>query len=255
MRVASDDGDYILRAENLAKRYGKREVVHDVSLKVRASEVVGLLGANGAGKTTTFSMVVGLVSPTAGRVYFGGTDVTRLPMYKRARAGIAYLAQEPSVFRDLTARENILSVLEFRKLTRDEREARTDELLKELAVSHIADTKAYALSGGERRRIEICRALAGDPKVFLLDEPFAGIDPIAIADLQETVMALKQRGIGVLITDHNVRETLHITDHAYILSEGRILVAGTPQEIADNQTAREAYLGERFRLDAHDASI
>ena len=247
--------EVLLRVERLMKRFGKRTVVKDVSLKLEAGEVVGLLGANGAGKTTTFGMVVGLVRPTKGAIFLDGKNVTGYPMYKRARAGMAYLAQEPSVFRDLTTRENIMSILEFQKLNRDERNARADALIEELDVGHVADSKAYTLSGGERRRVEICRALATSPKVFLLDEPFAGIDPIAVADLQETVIALKRRGIGVLITDHNVRETLQITDRAYILSEGKILTSGTPQDIASNPAAREAYLGEGFRLDFHDASI
>lgn len=247
--------DILLRVEHLRKRFGKRTVVDGVSLELQAGEIVGLLGANGAGKTTTFGMIVGLVQPTEGRILFRGKDVTGFPMYKRAREGMAYLAQEASVFRDLTARENILSVLEFQKLGRGERNARADALLEEFDVGHVAESKAYTLSGGERRRVEICRALAGSPKVFLLDEPFAGIDPIAVADLQHTVIALKRRGIGVLITDHNVRETLRITDRAYILSEGKILTSGTPHQIAANPAAREAYLGEQFRLDFHDASI
>lgn len=245
----------ILRAEHLEKRYGKRTVVHDVSFHLGAGEVVGLLGSNGAGKTTTFGMVVGLIKPSGGKIYFGGKDVTRMPMYKRAREGMAYLAQESSVFRDLTARENVLSILEFTKMSRQDREARAEELLENLDVTHVADSKAYTLSGGERRRVEICRALATDPKVFLLDEPFAGIDPIAVSDLQETVIALTRIGIGVLITDHNVRETLHITDRAYILNDGRMLTSGTPQEIATNRAAREAYLGDRFVLNYHDSSI
>jgi len=220
-----------------------------------AGEVVGLLGANGAGKTTTFSMVVGLLRPTSGQIMFDGHDVTRLPMYKRARKGMAYLAQEPSVFRDMTARENIEAILEFQKMSKAQRKERTDELLEELNIVHIANAKAYTLSGGERRRVEICRALATNPKVFLLDEPFAGIDPIAVAELQESVAELKSRGIGVLITDHNVRETLQITDRAYILSEGSILTSGTPREIADNPIARKTYLGEKFKMDFDDASI
>lgn len=253
--AAHSDNKVLLRADHLKKRYGKRVVVNDVSLHVGEGEVVGLLGANGAGKTTTFSMVVGLVRPTQGRIMLQGKDLTGYPMYKRAREGIAYLAQEASIFRDMTARENILSILEFQKMGRKERMTRANELLDELEVGHVADSKAYTLSGGERRRVEICRALATNPKVFLLDEPFAGIDPIAIADLQETVIALKRRGIGILMTDHNVRETLHITDRAYILSEGKILTSGTPKEIAEDPVARKAYLGERFRLDPRDSRI
>lgn len=252
---AASAGDVLLRAEHLRKRFGKRTVVDDVSLELEAGEIVGLLGANGAGKTTTFGMIIGLVQPTEGRIFFRGKDLTGFPMYKRAREGMAYLAQEASIFRDLTARENILSILEFQNLGRNERKERADALLEEFKVGHVADSKAYTLSGGERRRVEICRALSTSPKVFLLDEPFAGIDPIAVADLQETVIALKRRGIGVLITDHNVRETLRITDRAYILSEGKILTSGTPHQIAANPAAREAYLGEQFRLDFHDASI
>ncbi len=253
--ASASAGDALLRAEHLKKRFGKRTVVDDVSLELKAGEVVGLLGANGAGKTTTFGMIVGLVQPTGGTILFRGKNVTGYPMYKRAREGMAYLAQEASIFRDLTARQNILSVLEFQKMRRAERKERADALLEEFDVSHVADAKAYTLSGGERRRVEICRALSTSPRVFLLDEPFAGIDPIAVADLQATVIALKRRGIGVLITDHNVRETLRITDRAYILSEGKILTSGTPHEIAADPAARKAYLGEHFRLDPHDASI
>jgi lipopolysaccharide export system ATP-binding protein len=245
----------VLRAEGLVKRYGRRTVVDHVALDVAPGEVVGLLGANGAGKTTTFGMLVGLVQPSEGRITFNGADVTRAPMHRRARAGLAYLAQEPSVFRDLTARENILAVLEFQPLDKKARHARADQLLEELDITRIASSRAEVLSGGERRRVEIARALATDPKVFLLDEPFAGIDPIALADLQRGVIALKQRGIGVLITDHNVRETLLITDRTYILSEGRVLISGTPAEIAASRAAREAYLGEGFRMDFTDASI
>lgn len=254
-RANRPPGEFVLHAQDLVKRYGRRTVVNHVTLDLAPGEVAGLLGANGAGKTTTFSMIVGLIRPSEGTITYAGQDVTQWPMYKRARAGMAYLAQEPSVFRDLTARENILSVLEFQHLSRKDRRQRADELLAELDIEDVAHSKAYLLSGGERRRVEIARALATNPKVFLLDEPFAGIDPIAVADLQETVRSLKRRGIGVLITDHNVRETLTITDRAYILSEGQVLAAGTPQEIASNRAAREAYLGERFRLDFTDASI
>jgi lipopolysaccharide export system ATP-binding protein len=245
----------MLHAEGLVKRYGRSVVVDHVTIEVAPGEVVGLLGANGAGKTTTFGMLVGLVQPTAGKITFNGVDVTRAPMHRRARSGLAYLAQEPSVFRDLTTRENILAVLEFQPMDRRARLARAEQLLEEMDIARVADSKADVLSGGERRRVEIARALATDPKVFLLDEPFAGIDPIVLADLQQGVIALKRRGIGVLITDHNVRETLMITDRAYILSEGRVLIAGTPVEIASSRAAREAYLGEGFRMDFKDASI
>jgi lipopolysaccharide export system ATP-binding protein len=239
----------ILKTRNLCKRFKGRTVVKDVSLRLCPGEVVGLLGANGAGKTTTFSMVVGLLRPSSGTILFDGKDVTRQPMYKRARGGMAYLAQEASVFRDLTARQNILAILEHRSMTRGERTARCDELLSDLDIVHVADSMAYTLSGGERRRVEICRALSTDPKIFLLDEPFAGIDPIAVADLQVTVSMLKEKGIGILITDHNVRETLAITDRAYILNDGSILTEGTPQEIAEDPVARKIYLGESFKMD------
>lgn len=238
----------ILRTENLKKVFQRRAVVEDVSIELARGEVVGLLGPNGAGKTTTFSMVVGLLKPTAGRIFFGGKNVTRKAMYRRARAGMAYLPQEPSVFRDLTARQNLLAVLEFQNLTRAERHKRADQLLEELDIAHVAHSKAYVLSGGERRRVEIGRALCINPKVFLLDEPFAGIDPIAVNDLQQTIRGLTHRGIGVLITDHNVRETLHIADRAYILSEGHVLVEGTPHEIASDPVARKTYLGETFDI-------
>jgi lipopolysaccharide export system ATP-binding protein len=229
--------------------------VDEVSIELCTSEIVGLLGANGAGKTTTFGMLVGLIRPTAGRIQFLGKDVSRWPMYKRARAGIAYLAQEPSVFRDLTARENLLAVLEFQPIGRMDRIKRADQLLEEFDIVRVADSMASALSGGERRRVEIARALATEPQIIMLDEPFAGIDPIALADLQRLIVNLKQRGIGVLVTDHNVRETLSITDRAYILSEGKVLTHGTPAEIAANPGARKAYLGEHFRMEFSDTSI
>jgi lipopolysaccharide export system ATP-binding protein len=243
----------LLWTEGLKKSFKSRMVVNDVNIQLAEGEVVGLLGANGAGKTTTFSMVVGLLKPDQGRIHFNGQDITKKAMYKRARLGMAYLAQEPSVFRDLTARDNILAILEYRNMSKAERSERTDALMEELDITSIADTKAYALSGGERRRVEIARALATDPKVFLLDEPFAGIDPIAVADLQQTVHDLKNRGIGVLITDHNVRETLQITDRAYILNEGTILTSGTPKEIAKDPLARKTYLGEHFKMDFRKA--
>ena len=241
--------DTLLHTDNLVKSFKKRTVVRGVSIDVYPGEIVGLLGPNGAGKTTTFTMVVGLLKPDQGRIYFQGRDVTRLPMYRRARIGMAYLAQEPSVFRDLTVRQNVLAVLEHQGLRRAERHARADQLLDDLNIKHLANSPAYTLSGGERRRTEIARALATEPRVFLLDEPFAGIDPIAVADLQETVAHLSERGIGVLITDHNVRDTLAITDRAYIISEGQVICAGAPREIAENPTVREVYLGEKFQMD------
>jgi lipopolysaccharide export system ATP-binding protein len=242
-------GTPLLHTERLVKAFKKRVVVREVSIELQPGEIAGLLGPNGAGKTTTFSMVVGLLKPDSGKVFFQGREVTRLPMYRRARAGMAYLAQEPSVFRQLTVWQNLMAILEYQKMPAKERERRVVDLLEDLNISHLADSPAYTLSGGERRRTEIARALVTDPKIFLLDEPFAGIDPIAVADLQDIVGKLKEKGIGVLITDHNVRDTLEITDRAYIISEGSVIVAGTPREIAENETARQIYLGERFRMD------
>ena len=239
----------LLHADNLVKQFKKRVVVRGVSIELAPGEIVGLLGPNGAGKTTTFRMVVGLLRPTSGHIHFADRDITKFPMYRRAREGMAYLPQEPSVFRQLTVRQNLLAVLEFQELTRAARIERADQLLEEMNLTHVAGSPAYTLSGGERRRTEIARALATSPKAFLLDEPFAGIDPIAVADLQEMVVSLRDCGIGVLVTDHNVRETLRITDRAYLISEGQIIVSGTPREIADDPTARKVYLGESFRLD------
>jgi len=239
----------LLEAQGLQKAFKRRQVVRGVTLEIQPGEVVGLLGPNGAGKTTTFSMIVGLLRPDGGTILFQGRDVTREPMYRRARLGIAYLPQEPSVFRNLTVRQNLLAILEYQPLGRAERNARADRLLEDLNIAHLAGSPAYTLSGGERRRTEIARAIAIEPRVFLLDEPFAGIDPIAVADLQDTVATLKNKGIGVLITDHNVRETLQITDRAYILSDGMVTVAGTPREIADNPIARKTYLGDKFKMD------
>lgn len=241
----------LLQAEELTKRYGKRAVVQDVDLHVEQGEVVGLLGPNGAGKTTTFHMVVGLVRPNKGRVSLDGTDITRLPMYKRARRGIGYLAQETSVFRELTVEDNLHAVLEFQPISAKERHERVESLLDEFGLDRVRRSKGYSLSGGERRRCEIARALATEPKFFLLDEPFAGVDPIAVEDIQEIVGGLKERGIGVLITDHNVHETLAITDRAYLLYEGQILKQGTAEELADDPEVRKRYLGEKFSLDRY----
>lgn len=239
----------LLEARDLRKAFKKREVVRGVALSIQPGEVVGLLGPNGAGKTTTFSMIVGLLKPDGGTILFQERDVTREPMYRRARRGIAYLPQEPSVFRNLSVRQNLLAILEYQALGRAEMNARADRLLEELNIAHLANSPAYTLSGGERRRTEIARALAIEPKVFLLDEPFAGIDPIAVADLQDTVSRMREKGIAILITDHNVRDTLKITDRAYIINEGSVLAAGTPEEIAGDARVRQIYLGEHFRLD------
>jgi lipopolysaccharide export system ATP-binding protein len=237
-----------LVAEHLVRYYGKWRVVSDVSLAVRRGEVIGLLGPNGAGKTTCFYMMVGLLRPKEGRVLMESIDITDEPVYRRARAGLGYLAQEPSVFRRLTVRENVLAVLETMKLTREERQERLARLLEELNLTHLAERQASKLSGGERRRVEITRALAREPSYMLLDEPFVGIDPIAVSEIQDIVARLRDRGLGVLITDHNVRETLRITDRAYIMYEGRILLHGTAEELASDSRAREIYLGERFSL-------
>jgi lipopolysaccharide export system ATP-binding protein len=237
-----------LAAEQLIRYYGKWRVVSDVSIGMRRGEVVGLLGPNGAGKTTCFYMIVGLLKPNAGRILMDGADITHEPVYRRARMGLGYLAQEPSVFRRLTVRENVLAVLETMDLSRPEREERLEQLLEELNLTHLADRHANKLSGGERRRVEITRSLARQPSYMLLDEPFVGIDPIAVAEIQDIVARLRDRGLGVLITDHNVRETLRITDRAYIMYEGRILLQGTAEELASDSRAREIYLGERFSL-------
>jgi len=241
-------GGHLLRAEGLRKIYRKRAVVDGVDLELRQGEVVGLLGPNGAGKTTSFYMIVGFISPDDGRVVLDGRDLSRLPMYKRARLGIGYLPQESSIFRKLTVEENVMAILQSMPLSRTERHDRMDELLDLMGVTHIRKSRGYQLSGGERRRVEIARALVTEPKFMLLDEPFAGIDPIAVADLQSVVAQLRDRGLGVLITDHNVRETLSITDRAYILYEGRIELAGTADEIVASDKARAIYLGEAFRL-------
>lgn len=234
--------------ENLVKAYRGRRVVDGVSLSVAPGEIVGLLGPNGAGKTTTFYMMVGIVRPTDGRVMLGGTEITKLPMFRRARLGLGYLAQEPSVFRRLTVKENIELVWEMRGMPREEQAKKLPDLLSQFGIGALKDQMAYRLSGGERRRVELARALATKPSFLLLDEPFTGIDPIAIADIQRIMADLKNQGIGILITDHNVRETLSITDRAYIINDGQILVAGTSKEIAENEVAKKYYLGERFTL-------
>jgi len=239
----------LLRAANLIKIYHKRKVVDRVSLEVRQGEIVGLLGPNGAGKTTTFYMIVGMIQPNEGRVLIDDQDITGLPMYQRARRGIGYLSQEPSVFRKLSVQDNIMAILQTLDLNTQQRQERLKVLLEELDLLPLARNKAYNLSGGERRRVEITRALVTNPNFMLLDEPFAGIDPIAVEDIQKIVARLREKGLGVLITDHNVRETLQITDRAYIMSEGQILKLGTAEFLANDPEARKIYLGERFRLD------
>ena len=241
----------ILKAENLVKIYRNKRAVDNVCIDVQCGEVVGLLGPNGAGKTTTFYIITGMIRPNSGRIYLDRNEITALPMFQRARMGIGYLCQEPSVFRKLTVEENIIAVLEYTSLTKPERKARLDSLLSELSITRIAKQRAYTLSGGERRRVEIARALVTKPRFILLDEPFAGIDPIAVEDIQNIVIHLKDRGIGVLITDHNVHETLSITDRSYLLTNGRILKSGTSEFLANDTEARKIYLGTQFKLDRY----
>jgi len=248
---AKEEPAVVLRAEGLVKRYKKRTVVNQAAIDVKQGEIVGLLGPNGAGKTTTFYMIVGMIRPEAGKVFFDTREITSLPMYKRARMGIGYLPQEASVFRRLTVRENIQAVLETSSLPRKERERKCDSLLADFGLTHLAKSKAYVLSGGERRRTEIARALALDPKFMLLDEPFAGIDPIAVEEIMRIIGTLKEKNIGILITDHNVHETLSITDRSYLLFEGRILKSGTAEYLASDPEARKLYLGEKFKLDRY----
>ncbi len=237
-----------LAVQELVKFYHRKAVVNRVSLQLTQGEIVGLLGPNGAGKTTTFYMIVGLTRPNQGRILFDGEDIRELPMYQRARKGINYLPQEPSVFTKLTVAENIMAILETLDLSSLEREERLESLLKELKLSHLARNKAYSLSGGERRRVEITRALVTAPQIMLLDEPFAGIDPLAVNDIQNIIRQLKEKNIGILISDHNVRETLSVCDRAYILNEGVILEEGSPEELAESELAKKIYLGEKFRL-------
>jgi lipopolysaccharide export system ATP-binding protein len=241
-----------LRSENLVKRYKKRTVVNNVGVQVQRGEIVGLLGPNGAGKTTTFYMIVGMIRPNAGRVFLDDLEITKMPMYQRARMGIGYLPQEASVFRRLSVQDNILAVLQTTSLSRKDQEEKCERLMEEFGLSHLAKNMGYVLSGGERRRTEIARALALDPKFFLLDEPFAGIDPIAVEDIMRIVTKLKEKNIGVLITDHNVHETLSITDRSYLLFEGKILKSGTAEFLANDPEAKKLYLGENFKLDRYE---
>jgi lipopolysaccharide export system ATP-binding protein len=250
---STDDRDtgQVLGCTNIYKAYKKRTVVNGISIHVQQGEIVGLLGPNGAGKTTTFYTIVGLIKPDQGSVYLNGADISHLPMYKRARQGLGYLAQEPSVFRNLSVRDNINTILEFSTFTRSERIERIDELLSEFHLEAVANNKGYMLSGGERRRTEIARALASNPSFLLLDEPFAGVDPIAVEDLQRIVYKLKQKNIGILITDHNVHETLAIADRAYLMYEGNILKEGSATHLAEDEEARKTYLGSQFKLDRY----
>jgi lipopolysaccharide export system ATP-binding protein len=237
-----------LRSQNLVKIYKRRRVVNDVSIHLRQGEIVGLLGPNGAGKTTTFYMIIGFIKPEAGKILMDDQDITGLPMYERARRGIGYLSQEPSVFRKLSVEQNVMAILQMQNISRGEREERLKALLDELDISHLAKSKAYNLSGGERRRVEITRALSTQPKFMLLDEPFSGIDPIAVEDIQNIIHRLKEKNLGILITDHNVQATLGITDRSYIMCDGEILKTGTADFLASDPEARKIYLGEKFRL-------
>ncbi len=239
---------HLLEIKDLAKSYDGREVVKGVNMQVLRGEIVGLLGPNGAGKTTTFYMVVGVIAPNRGKIIFDNNDITALPIHERARYGIGYLSQEPSVFRKLTVEENIMAILETLSISKAERNRRLAYLLEELNISHLAKSKAYTLSGGERRRLEITRALVTNPSFILLDEPFSGIDPIVVSEAQEIIRELRKKGLGILLTDHNVRETLSITDRAYLIAEGRILISGTSEELVNNPQARSVYLGEKFRM-------
>lgn len=248
MNSSEENGKARLYTSDLVKIYGKRRVVDKVSLELKQGEIVGLLGPNGAGKTTSFYMITGLIRPNSGKIYLNGAEITRMAMYKRSRRGISYLPQEPSIFRKLTIEENLLAIMEVLGIPRKLRKQRAEELMEELGIAHISSNKGFNLSGGERRRTEIARTLVTNPKFILLDEPFAGIDPIAVQDIQNIVKTLKEKNIGVLITDHNVHETLSITDHAYLLFEGKILKEGDSEALADDPEARKLYLGDKFRL-------
>ena len=239
---------YLIQTEQLVKAYKGRKVVQKVDLNVRPGEIVGLLGPNGAGKTTSFYMIVGLVRPTSGKVFFNGKNVTSIPMYKRARMGMGYLSQEPSIFRKLTVKENVMSILETLPISGKERKKRLNFLLEELKIGHLSNQRAYTLSGGERRRLEITRALVTNPSIILLDEPFSGVDPLAVNDVQDIVRSLKEKGLGVLITDHNVRETLAVVDRAYLLCEGKVLREGDSDFLVNDEVSRELYLGPRFSM-------
>ncbi len=239
---------HLLETKGLSKAYDGRQVVKNVDILIKRGEIVGLLGPNGAGKTTTFYMIVGIISPNGGKIIFDNQDITACPIHERARYGIGYLAQEPSVFRKLTVEENIMAILETLPLRRKQRRERLDNLLNELNISHLRKSKAYTLSGGERRRLEITRALVTNPSFILLDEPFSGIDPIVVSEAQEIIKELKNKGLGILLTDHNVRETLSITDRAYLIAGGNILISGTAEELINNPKAREIYLGEKFKM-------
>ncbi len=244
----AEEETYLIRTDKLVKAYKGRKVVREVEINVKAGEIVGLLGPNGAGKTTSFYMIVGLIKPTGGKVYFQGRNVTNTPMYKRARMGMGYLSQEPSIFRKLTVQENVMSILETLPLTHKERKERLDKLLEDLKITKLAKQKAYTLSGGERRRLEIARSLVTNPAIILLDEPFAGVDPLAVADVQEIVKSLKKKGLGVLITDHSVRDTLEVVDRAYLLCDGQVLREGDSSFLVNDEMSRELYLGPRFSM-------
>ena len=239
---------HLLEVKNLVKSYDGKPVVRGVSIEVKRGEIVGLLGPNGAGKTTTFYMIVGIIPPNKGKIIFDSEDITGLPIHERARFGIGYLSQEPSIFRKLTVEENILAILETLPISKQERTLRLKSLLEELKIAHLAKHRAFTLSGGERRRLEITRALVTNPSFILLDEPFSGIDPIVVSEAQEIIKELRAKGLGILLTDHNVRETLSITDRAYLIAEGKILISGTAKDLIDNPQARQIYLGEKFRM-------